>query len=179
VRKILLAVLFSLLMVSPVYASMADCHELVMSYILADQDKPKTAGDKYYSESVSDNIPVLMETTGYYTGSHGSHGDKMKEGYCAAAPELYGCCVMVYEAIQQEDGSYKIGEYLDSFEVKDTGYGYSTGEGKSAIRTDKRYAGTIESGIHLDIYRENLSRCWEWMHKTKGKIFAVIIEGKG
>lgn len=178
-RKILLAVLFSLLMVSPVYASMADCHDLVMSYIVADQDKPTKPGDILYSEYESELYPVLMHTTGYCEGTYGSHGDRMKEGYCAAAPEMYGSMAIVYEAIQGDDGTFSIGDYLDSFEIKDCGYGFSSGQGKSRVRSDKKCAGTIESGLHIDVYRSNLSRCWDWMKQTKGFVFVEIVPAKG
>ena len=175
-EKILTVILITLLMSSPCYAY--TCHELTMSYILNDQDKPKEAGDKFYMGS-EDGNPVLMETTGYCHGTTGSHGDKMKEGYCAASPEMYGDVVMLYEAIPQKDGTFRIGEYLDTLEIKDTGYGYSTGQGESTVRTDKRYEGTIEGGIHIDVYKENLQGCREWMKRTNGKVFAVVIEGKG
>lgn len=174
-KRTLITLVLIVLMVTPCYG--VTCHELAMSYILADQDKPKEAGDKFYMGE--DNNPILMETTGYCHGTHGSHGDKMKEGYCAASPEMYGDVVMLYEAIPQKDGTFRIGEYLDTLEIKDTGYGYSTGQGESTVRTDKRYEGTIEGGIHIDVYKENLQGCREWMKRTNGKVFAVVIEGKG
>lgn len=161
----------------PVYGSTEKCHELVMSYVINDQDKPTKAGDKFYLDE--DSSPVLMETTGYCHGTIGSHGDRMREGMCAASPDMYGDVVMVYEAIAQEDGTYKIGDYLDTLEIKDTGYGYSTGEGKSQVRADKKYQGTIEKGIHIDVYYPDKAGCKEWMERTGGKIFALVIEGKG
>ena len=75
-KKTLITLVLMVLMVTPCYGM--TCHELAMSYILADQDKPKEAGDKFYMGE--DNNPILMETTGYCHGTHGSHGDKMKEG---------------------------------------------------------------------------------------------------
>lgn len=174
-KRLIIAAIITAIMTTPCYA--LTCHELAMSYILADQDKPKEAGDKFYMGE--DNNPILMETTGYCHGTTGSHGDRMKEGYCAASPEMYGDVVMLYEAIPQKDGTFRIGEYLDTLEIKDTGYGYSTGQGESTVRTDKRYEGTIEGGIHIDVYKENLQGCREWMKRTNGKVFAVVIEGKG
>lgn len=171
-------VLAALLMAIPATAYGATAHEQAMSYILADQDKPTKPGDKFYTPETDPN-PMLCETTAYYEGSHGSHGDKMREGYAAAAPEMYGDAVMMYEAILQDDGTYRIGEYLDTVEIRDTGYGYSTGQGKSLVRRDKRYEGTIEGGIHIDVYKLNYARCKEWMKRTGGKVFAVFIEGKG
>lgn len=178
-RKLILAVLLSITMINPCYAMTA--HEQAMSYILADQDKPTKAGDKFYTAENEPN-PVLVETTAYYTGVKGSHGDVMKEGYCAAAPELYGDVVMLYEAIPQDDGTYRIGEYLDTLLVKDTGYGYPTNTGTSKVRPDKGSMGTLESAeklLHIDVRKDSFSRCKEWMNLTKGKAFAVIVQGEG
>lgn len=86
-KRLLITALLSILMASPAYGM--TCHDLVMSYIIHDQDKPSKPGDKLYEEGVSENV-ILMETTAYYCGSHGSHGDRMIEGYCAASPEMYG-----------------------------------------------------------------------------------------
>lgn len=169
-KKLLLTMVLSLLI--PVNCYAMTCHDLVRSYILADQDPPREAGDTIRDGAT--NSPVLLETTAYYQGYKGSHGDVMREGYCAGDPNLYGASVAIYKAEKTEDG-YKIGEFIGYFEMRDTGYGYSTGEGRSEVRSDKKYAGTIESGLHLDIYRDNLSRCWDWMHLTKGKVFAVIV----
>ena len=171
-----LLIIAALILLNPVTVRAETCHDLVMSYIEHDQD-PKDIGDTI--KTGAQNEPVLMETTAYFQGSHGSHGDQMREGYCAGDPDLYGSAVTVYEAIPQENGSYTIGGFIGSFEMRDTGYGYSTGSGSSSVRSDKKYAGTIETGVHLDIYRDNLARCREWMKRTKGKCFAVIVPAKG
>lgn len=176
---IITVVAFILSVILAIPAKAETCHELAMSYILHDQDKPREPGDILYSECDSGVRPVLMHTTGYCEGTHGSHGDKMREGYCAASPEDYGSAVIIYEAILQEDGTYEIGNYIDTLEIRDTGYGFSTGTGKSAVRSDKKHAGTIESGLHIDVYRDNLSRCWAWMKRTKGMIFVEIVPAKG
>ena len=173
--RLLTAILMASVIISaPCYGM--TCHDLVMSYIEHDQD-PRQIGDTI--KTGAQNEPVLMETTAYYQGTHGSHGDQMREGYCAGDPELYGASVTVYKAIQQENGSYTIGEFIDTFEIRDCGYGYSTGSGSSAVRSDKKYAGTIESGLHLDVYRTNYSRCKDWMTLTGGKCFAVIVPANG
>lgn len=175
-KRLLIAVILTAIMTTPCYAVTA--HEQAMSYIIADQDKPEKIGDILYTDEKEPN-PMLCETTAYYEGTHGSHGDKMREGFAAAAPDMYGDAVMLYEALLQEDGTYKIGEYLTTLEIRDTGYGYSTGQGKSSVRADKKYQGTIEGGIHIDVYKNSYTRCKEWMKRTNGKCFAVIIEGKG
>lgn len=175
-KRVLVTALLTMAITTPCYANAA--HEQAMSFILADQDLPKEPGDKLYTSENPEKCPTLFDTTAYHQGEYGSHGDKMREGYCAGAPDLYGAAVTIYEAIETEEG-YKIGDYIGMFELKDTGYGRSTNKGKSRVRSDKKYAGSIESGTHLDIYRNDLSRCWEWMHRTQGKIFAVITPAKG
>lgn len=167
--------LMTILMTTPCHAE--TCHDLVMSYIIADQDKPTEPGDYLYNEDGRSH--KLMYTTGYCEGSYGSHGDKMREGLCASAPELYGSVAIIYEALPQEDGSYQIGEYLDTLEIRDTGYGFSTGYGKSSVRRDKKHLGTIEAGLHIDAYKNDLSACWAWMKRTKGMIFVEVVPGKG
>lgn len=162
------------LLTTPCYAMTA--HDLAMSYILHDQD-PKEPGEKIKNGST--NEPILMHTTAYYQGEIGSHGDRMREGYVAGDPNLYGAAVVIYEAIPQENGSYTIGDYIGTYEMRDTGYGFSTGSGNSVV-SSRKYAGTIETGIHLDIYRNNYSRCVEWMKRTQGYVFAVIVpQAKG
>lgn len=173
-KRLAVTILLSISLTIPCYGM--TCHDLVMSYVEHDQD-PKEIGQTI--KTGAQNEPVLMETTAYYEGSIGSHGDVMREGYCAGDPDLYGAAVSVYEAIPQENGSYTIGAYIDTFEIRDTGYGYSSGQGSSVVRSDKKYAGTIETGLHLDIYRDNLPRCREWMKQTNGKVFAVTVQGKG
>ena len=175
-KRLAIILLLTAIMTTPVYAEVT-CHDLVMSYIYADQDKPTEPGDYLYNEDGRSHR--LMYTTGYCEGTTGSHGDKMREGLCASDPELYGSVAIIYEAVQQEDGTYQIGDYLDTLEIKDTGYGFSTGCGKSSVRRDKKHLGTIEAGLHIDAYKNDLSACWAWMKRTKGMIFVEIVPGKG
>ena len=173
-KRLAIVLFMTMLLATPCRAE--TCHDLVMSYIEHDQD-PRNIGDTI--KTGAQNEPVLMATTAYYQGNIGSHGDRMKEGYVAFSPETYGAAVTIYEAIPQENGTFTIGELIDIFEIRDTGYGFSTGEGESIVRSDKKYAGTIESGLHLDVYRDNLLRCREWMQLTGGMCFAVVVQGKG
>lgn len=177
-RFALMTLIAVMILGTPCYA--LTCHDLAMSYIIHDQDPPREPGDKYFLSENEPN-PILMETTAYYTGNKGSHGDTMKEGYCAAAPELYGDVLMLYEALPQDDGTYKVGNYITTLEVRDTGYGYPTHEGKSKVRPEKGSMGTLESPelLHCDVRKDNLERCREWMRLTGGKVFAIVINGKG
>lgn len=132
-------------------------------------------GDTLFTGATEE--PFLCITTGYYAENpHGSHGDRMHEGVCAMAPELYGSAVIVYEAVINDDGEYELGDQLEILEVKDTGYGYSTGDGcPSNIRPDKGSTGTIEAGKHVDVYFDNYDHCLDWMKKTNGYVFVQVI----
>ena len=153
-------------------------HQQAMSFILADQDLPDEPGDILYLHEDRDKCPILVETTGYHRGKVGSHGDLMKKGYCAFAPEQYGTVLMLYEAIPTDSG-YCMGDFITMLEVKDTGFGRETGEGKSKIRPDKKSKGTIEVGKSVDVFYPTLSECKEWMQQTNGMCFIQIVPGKG
>lgn len=137
------------------------CHEKVMEYI------------------EEDNAPFLVDTTAYCHGTVCSHGDKAREGIVAAAPEWWGMACVIYEAIPTEDG-YECGDLIGVYEILDTGYGKSSGDGvPSKIRSDKGSRGTIEIGQCIDRYCYTYSGAKEWMRKTGGKIFIQIVEGEG
>jgi len=132
-------------------------------------------GDTLFTGATEE--PYLAVTTGYYAENpHGSHGDRMHEGYAAMAPDMYGCAVIVYEAVLNADNEYELGDFITILEVKDTGYGYSTGDGRpSTIRPDKGSTGTIEAGKHIDVYFDNYSHCVDWMKLTNGYVFVQVI----
>lgn len=171
-RRVLIAAVLSLLISIPCYGATA--HDQAMSYILADQDLPQEPGDLLHTDEKKENCPMLVDTTGYCRGTHGSHGDRMEKGYVAYTPESYGSALEVYEAVETEEG-YKLGEFIGLYEIRDTGYGKSTGQGKSAVRADKPHEGTIEAGLSVDTYFPTYGECVSWMKKTGGKIFIVII----
>lgn len=169
--RVLTVLGLSVLIVIPCYGM--TCHELITSYI--DHDKtPTKPGENIKTLDGA----MLVETTGYYQGTHGSHGDKMRKGYVAYTPETYGYCMEIYEAIETDAG-YELGEFIGLYEVKDCGYGRSLGYGTSEIRRDKKYAGSIESGLSVDTYFPTLPECREWMKKTNGMIFIRVIPAKG
>lgn len=175
-RKLILAALLSVVITTPCYANKA--HEQAISFVLNDQDLPEKPGDILFLNENTKECPILVETTGYYQGTFGSHGDRMKKGYCAYSPEHYGTVLMIYEAIPTDDG-YCMGDYITMLEVKDTGFGRETGEGKSKIRPDKNSKGSIETGKSIDVFYPTLSECKAWMRKTNGMCFIQIVSGKG
>ena len=176
IRRVILTAALSVSMTVTAWGSTANCHELVMSYIVHDQDPPQAPGDYLYHEDGTAHR--LAATTGYCQGSRGSHGDKMREGIVAYTPESYGYCMEIYEAVEAENG-YTLGDFLGFYEIRDCGYGKSTGEGKSRVRADKNHRGTIEAGLSVDRYAPTLAGCKEWMEQTNGMIFIRIIPAQG
>lgn len=173
-KKLLLAAILSIVITTPCFANPA--HDLAMSYIIADQDPPSKPGDYLYHEDGTAHR--LVETTGYYQGEYGSHGDKMRVGHVAYTQSSYGYCMEIYQAIETEEG-YKLGDFIGLYEVRDCGYGRSTGEGTSELRKDRKYRGSIEAGTCVDRYAPTLSECKKWMKQTNGMIFIKLIPAKG
>ena len=177
----LLSAVLTVTSAAPVWASTAKCHELVMSYILADQDKPTEPGDYLYHEDGTAHR--LIATTGYCMGTHGSHGDKMEKGMVAYTPESYGYCMEAYKAIETDEG-YKLGEFIGLYEIRDCGYGRKVKKTDKAEQiksrvTSKPIQGTIEAGLSADFRFDNLAECKEWMKDTGGMIFIRLIPAKG
>lgn len=175
-KRLAITILTIVLMTTPCYAT--TCHELTMSYILHDQDKPREVGDRLYISENTEICPVLLDTTAYL-GERGSHGDKLNDNHVAYMQHSYGWDIELYHADLQEDGTYTIGSYIGRYQVKDCGYGKESGSGKSQLRPEKSSKGTIETGETVDVHRDSYSECKEWMKDTKGMVFAVFIKGKG
>ena len=161
-KGILAAVIATSLVTTTVYADEPEvsCKELVDSYM-------------------EEQSLQLLDTTGYCYGEICSHGDKPREGIVAAAPEWYGNTCIIYEAIPSDDG-YTVGRSLGVYEILDTGYGASTGDGvRSKIRKDKTSRGTIEAGLCIDRYCSTIENVKAWAKATGGKIFFQLIEAEG
>lgn len=171
----IITLILTLSMITPVYATTA--HEQAMSYILHDQDRPREPGDRLYTSENMDKCPVLLDTTAYFSGTHGSHGDRMQKGFVAYTQASYGTDMELYEAVLEDDGSYSLGRFIGRYQVMDCGYGKKSKKSseKSKVRPDKSRIGTIETGETVDVYHPSLSECKEWMKNTQGKVFALFI----
>ena len=179
-RAIVIAALLSVSIPTASAFAKTSAHDQAMSYILADQDKPTEPGDYLYTETDErGHFPQLVSTTAYFEGTHGCRGDKMRSGYVAYTECTYGYAMEIYRAILQEDGTYQMGDYIGLFEVKDTGYGRSTGGGISRVRSDMKCQGTIEKGICVDAYFPTYSECVDWMKDTRGMVFIQVIPAEG
>ena len=115
-----------------------------------------------------------INVTAYYSENPtGCRGDRMREGIAAGKQEWYGKAIVLYK---NENG--KPGELIGVYEILDTGYGKSTGQGESRIKKGKPL-GTIETGQTVDIYRDNYDRCVEIMKLTEGRAFYQLIDAEG
>lgn len=178
-KRLALTILLSVAMTTPCFANAA--HDQAMSYILADQDRPREPGDKLYTSEIPEKCPILLDTTAYCAGSYGSHGDKMQRGHVAYTEASYGSYMELYEAVLEEDGTYSLGRFIGQYQVMDCGYGKKSSQaGKSRVRPDRGRIGTIETGETVDVYFPQYSECKKWMSETRGRVFALFInDAKG
>lgn len=103
--------------------------------------------------------PVLMRAT-VYTATEGSitaDGSRVREGIVAAKRAFLGCGVILYE-----NNNGKIGDVIGFFEVKDTGG-----------------AEWLQNGTAIDVYRDNMERCNEWVATYGDYVFVQIIPAVG
>lgn len=124
--------------------------------------------------------PFLVNYTCYIDEGKGSHGDPVQDGMIAGHPAWYGMTVVIYEAIPCEDGSYKLGRYIETGQILDTGYGRSMGDKvPSKIREDRSSRGSIEVGQAIDRWCSSYSEAKKWMKITQGHVFIQLIGGEG
>lgn len=85
-----------------------------------------------------------------------SSGQKVREGIIAGKPEWEGCTAVIYE-----NNNGKVGDIIGLFEVLDTG-------GKP-----------IKNGKVIDVFRDTLDGCNEWIAEHGDYVFVQIIPGIG
>ena len=114
-----------------------------------------------YTEGVSE--PKRMRVT-CYTSSEGAitaSGTTVREGIVAASRDYMDYVVILYD----EDMNF-----VGFFEVKDTGAGIDTdGDGKGD---------SIEKGLSIDVYRDTLDRCYDWIEEYGDYMYVQFVEGK-
>ena len=117
-------------------------------------------------------VPPLMkvEATGYYDSyghGYGADGRVLVEDLTIAGKvEWLGMSCALYDEDMRLIGLY---------EFRDTGYGQSTGKGKSKICPGKSI-GTIECGQCVDIYFKTRQQCKEWGRRT---VYMQLIKAEG
>lgn len=115
-----------------------------------------------YPEGISE--PKRMRVT-CYTASEGAvtaSGAVVREGIVAASRDCMDYGVILYD----EDMNF-----VGFFEVKDTGAGIDTdGDGKGD---------SIKKGLSIDVYRDTLDRCYDWIEEYGDYMYVQFVEGKG
>lgn len=98
-----------------------------------------------------------------YTSTEGSvtaSGESVREGIVAGKREWLGKLAVLYDMDMN---------FIGIYEFKDTGAGIDTdGDGKGD---------SIKNGKSIDIYRDTLSGCKEWIHTYGDYVQMMIIEG--
>lgn len=112
--------------------------------------------------------PQLIRCT-CYTATEGSitaSGKTVREDIVAGKSEWLGCSCVIYE---NNDG--KLGDIIGFFEVCDTGAGVDTdGDG---------IGDSIKKGKSIDVYRNTLDRCYDWINEYGDYVFIQIIPAVG
>lgn len=118
------------------------------------------------TETVTD--PEIIRCT-CYTADEGAitaSGKHVREDIVAGKRDWIGCICVIYE-----NNNGEVGDVIGVFEVADTGAGIDTdGDGKGD---------SIKNGKSIDVYRNTLDRCYEWVGKYGDYVFIQIIPAVG
>ena len=129
---------------------------LLMLFLILLYSLPAEASEKY---------PVRKMRVTCYTyppGSITASGCEVREGIVAAKKEWMDALVVLYDTDMNLIGYY---------EVKDTGFG---------IDQDGDGIGSIEEGTSIDVFRDSLERCYEWIERYGDYYYVQIItDAKG
>ena len=112
--------------------------------------------------------PQLMRCTVYtgYEGALTADGSKVREGIVAGKREWLGYTCIIYE-----NNNGKVGKLIGIYEFKDTGAGIDTdGDGKGD---------SIKRGKSIDVYRDSLDRCYDWVDQYGDFVFVQIVYAVG
>ena len=113
--------------------------------------------------------PQMMRCT-VYTASEGditADGSKVREGIVAGKREWLGCAAILYEC----DENGELGDFIGIYEFKDTGAGIDTdGDG---------VGDSIKNGTSIDVYRDSLDRCYEWIEEYGDYVYIQIVRCEG
>lgn len=101
----------------------------------------------------------LMRVTCYTypPGSITASGCEVREGIVAGKKEWIGALVILYDADMN---------FIGYFEALDTGFG---------IDRDGNGIGSIQEGTSIDVFRDNMDRCKEWVNAYGDFCYVQII----
>ena len=103
--------------------------------------------------------PQLIRCT-CYTASEGAvtaDGSKPIEGYIAGKREW-----LSYLCVMYENDNGKVGNLIGYFDFRDTGG-----------------AETLKNGKSIDVYRDSLEGCYDWIAQYGDYVFVQIIKAEG
>lgn len=124
---------------------------LMMLLLLILWNLPAEASEKY---------PVKKMRVTCYTYPEGSltaSGCEVREGIVAAKKDWMNALVVLYDMDMN---------FIGYFEVKDTGFGIDkNGDG----------IGSIQEGTSIDVFRENMDRCKEWVNVYGDYCYVQVI----
>lgn len=112
--------------------------------------------------------PFQIRATCYtWTGNQCADGRYPVQGLTVAGKnDWLGKTAIIYSV--NEDGT--IGELIGIFEFMDTGYGINVTESDQ---------GSIELGQSIDIYRDTLTECYDWISEYGDYVYIQIVDAKG
>ena len=129
---------------------------LLMLFLILLYSLPAEAAEKY---------PVRKMRVTCYTyppGSITASGCEVREGIVAAKKDWMDALVVLYDTDMN---------FIGYYEVKDTGFG---------IDQDGDGIGSIENGTSIDVFRDSLERCYEWIERHGDYCYVQIItDAKG
>ena len=129
---------------------------LLMLFLILLYSLPAEAAEKY---------PVRKMRVTCYTyppGSITASGCEVREGIVAAKQDWMDALVVLYDTDMN---------FIGYYEVKDTGFG---------IDQDGDGIGSIENGTSIDVFRDSLERCYEWIERYGDYCYVQIItDAKG
>ena len=109
-------------------------------------------------------MPTKIRCT-CYTATEGSitaSGEHVREGIVAGKREWLGKVAILYDLNMNIIGIY---------EFKDTGAGIDTdGDGKGD---------SIKKGKSIDVYRDTLDECYEWIRTYGDYVLMMIVDAEG
>ena len=106
-----------------------------------------------------------------HTGNPCRNGKMPREGICAYQEQYLGWLAIVYE-----DNNGKPGDIIGYYKIFDTGYGIETDVVNPY--TGENY-GSLELGTSIDIFRDSLEDCYEFIEEHGDTAFIQIVYAEG
>lgn len=128
-----------------------------------DEDESIEKENKDIDELSVDNIN-LVRCTGYCDDGYTASGEHVRDGIAAGKREWLGKTAILYSVTADNS----IGEYIGTYEFKDTGNGIDTdGDG---------IGDSIKKGKSIDIWHDTREACFEWAGKYGDYVYMQLVD---